>query len=106
MICTDGRRDVAGIAYVIERYGIIYNKDIIKKAGYSPDDITNFDSFKKVVEDITANKDKLGFSAFTSAGMDGSSDWRFKTHLANLPIYYEYKDEGIDNNRCNQRNIP
>ena len=29
--------------------------------------------------------------------MDGSSDWRFKTHLANLPIYYEYKDEGIDN---------
>ena len=49
------------------------------------------------LEDITANKDKLGFSAFTSAGMDGSSDWRFKTHLANLPIYYEYKDEGIDN---------
>lgn len=33
--------------------------------------------------------------AFTSAGMDSSSDWRFKTHLANLPIYYEYKDEGI-----------
>ena len=27
--------------------------------------------------------------------MDSSSDWRFKTHLANLPIYYEYKDEGI-----------
>ncbi len=33
--------------------------------------------------------------AFTSAGMDGSSDWRFKTHLANLPIYYEYKADGI-----------
>ena len=27
--------------------------------------------------------------------MDGSSDWRFKTHLANLPIYYEYKADGI-----------
>jgi raffinose/stachyose/melibiose transport system substrate-binding protein len=27
--------------------------------------------------------------------MDGSSDWRFKTHLANLPIYYEYKDEKV-----------
>ena len=71
-------------------------KELLKKAGYSADDITNFDSFKKVVEDITANKDKLGFSAFTSAGMDGSSDWRFKTHLANLPIYYEYKADGID----------
>ena len=88
---------MSGIAYVIESYGIIYNKELLMKAGYSADDITNFDSFKKVVEDITANKDKLGFSAFTSAGMDGSSDWRFKTHLANLPIYYEYKEDGIDN---------
>ena len=88
---------MAGIAYVVESYGIIYNKELLKKAGYSASDITNFDSFKKVVEDITANKDKLGFSAFTSAGMDGSSDWRFKTHLANLPIYYEYKEDGIDN---------
>ena len=87
---------MSGIAYVIESYGIIYNKELLKKAGYSADDITNFDSFKKVVEDITKNKDKLGFSAFTSAGMDGSSDWRFKTHLANLPIYYEYKADGID----------
>lgn len=88
---------MSGIAYVIENYGIIYNKGLLKKAGYSAKDITNFESFKKVVEDITARKDELGFSAFTSAGMDGSSDWRFKTHLANLPIYYEYKDEGINN---------
>ena len=85
-----------GIAYVIESYGIIYNKELLDKAGYSEDDITNFDSLKAVVEDITARKDELGFSAFTSAGMDGSSDWRFKTHLANLPIYYEYQADGID----------
>ena len=87
---------MAGIAYVVENYGIIYNKALLEEAGYTADDITDFDSFKAVVEDITARKDDLGFSAFTSAGMDGSSDWRFKTHLANLPIYYEYKDEGID----------
>ncbi len=87
----------AGIAYVIENYGIIYNKSLLEKAGYTADDITVFDSLKAVAEDITARKDELGFSAFTSAGMDGSSDWRFKTHLANLPIYYEYKDEGINN---------
>ncbi len=86
-----------GVAYVIENYGIIYNKALLEKAGYTEKDITNFDSFKKVVEDITARKDELGFSAFTSAGMDASSDWRFKTHLANLPIYYEYKADGIDN---------
>ncbi len=39
----------------------------------------------------------MGFSAFSSAGMDGSSDWRYKTHLANLPIYFEYQEDGIDN---------
>lgn len=87
---------MAGIGYVIETYGIIYNKALLEKAGYTQDDIKSFDDLKKVAEDITARKDELGFSAFTSAGMDGSSDWRFKTHLANLPIYYEYKADDID----------
>lgn len=86
---------VAGVSYVIETYGIIYNKALLKKAGYTQDDIKNFADLKKVSEDITARKADLGFSAFTSAGMDPSSDWRFKTHLANMPIYYEYKADGI-----------
>ena len=84
-----------GIAYVIESYGIITNKTLLAKAGYSVDDIKSFADLKKVAEDITARKDELGFAAFSSAGMDGSSDWRFKTHLANLPIYFEYQDKGI-----------
>ena len=87
---------VDGIGYAIESYGIIYNKNLLKKAGYSEDDIKNFADLKKVAEDITARSKELGFSAFTSAGMDGSSDWRFKTHLANLPVYYEYQADGID----------
>ena len=88
---------MAGIGYVIETYGIIYNKALLEQAGYTADDIKNFEDLKKVAEDITARKDELGFSAFTSAGMDGSSDWRFKTHLANMPIYYEYQADGINN---------
>ena len=86
---------VLGIAYVIESYGLITNKTLLEKAGYSVDDIKSFDDLKKVAEDITARKDELGFAAFSSAGMDGSSDWRFKTHLANLPIYFEYQKDGI-----------
>ena len=87
---------VYGIAYVIETYGLIYNKALLSKAGYTADDIKSFDDLKKVAEDIQARKDELGVKgAFTSAGMDASSDWRFKTHLANLPIYYEYKADGI-----------
>ena len=86
---------IKGIAYVIETYGLIYNKNLLSEAGYKAEDITCFDDLKKAAEDITKRKDELGFSAFTSAGMDSSSDWRFKTHLANLPIYYEYKADGI-----------
>ena len=86
---------VYGIGYVIESYGIIVNKTLLEQAGYTIDDIQSFDDLKNVAEDITARKDELGFAAFSSAGMDASSDWRFKTHLANLPIYFEYQDKGI-----------
>lgn len=89
---------IDGVAYVIESYGIITNVDLLKKAGYTLEDIKSFDDLKKVADDIQARKDELGVKgAFASTGMDGSSDWRFKTHLANLPIYYEYKADGIDN---------
>ena len=86
---------VYGIGYVIESYGLIVNKTLLAEAGYAVENIQSFEDLKAVAEDITARKDELGFAAFTSAGMDGSSDWRYKTHLANLPIYFEYQDEGI-----------
>ena len=86
---------VLGIAYLIESYGLIANVDLLAEAGYTVEDIQSFEQLKAVVEDITARKDELGFAAFSSAGMDGSSDWRFKTHLANLPIYFEYQEDGI-----------
>ena len=94
---------VDGIAYVIETYGIIYNTTLMDEycqtdgaVVSSADEINSFDKLKAVADDIQAKKDELGvLGAFTSAGMDSSSDWRFKTHLANLPIYYEYKDKGI-----------
>ncbi|MCQ4021498.1 MULTISPECIES: ABC transporter substrate-binding protein [unclassified Ruminococcus] len=94
---------IPGIAYVIETYGIIYNKTLLDKYFGSDfatikkiEDLNSFTALKTVAEEIQKNKDALGVDgAFTSAGMDGSSDWRFKTHLANMPIYYEYKDKGI-----------
>lgn len=94
---------VYGVAWVIETYGIIYNKTLLDKyfkADWSTvkkaEDIKDFDSLSKVVTEIQEHKADMGVDgAFTSAGMDGSSDWRFKTHLANLPIYYEYKADNI-----------
>lgn len=94
---------VYGIAYVVETYGIIYNKTLLKKYFDSDfatiksiDKLNNFAALKTVADEIQAHASDLGVKgAFTSAGMDSSSDWRFKTHLANLPIYYEYKADGI-----------
>lgn len=95
---------VPGIAYVIETYGLIYNKAILNDyfetegaVVKSAEEINNFETLKAVADDIQAKKDDLGIEGvFTSAGFDASSDWRFKTHLANLPIYYEYQEDGID----------
>ena len=61
---------VYGVAYVIESYGLITNKTLLEKAGYTIDDIKSFADLKKVAEDITARSSELGFAAFTSAGMD------------------------------------
>lgn len=93
-LTEDGK--VYGIGYVIESYGIIANRTLLEKAGYDVADINSFEALKACAEDITKRKDELGFAAFASAGMDSSSDWRFKTHLANLPVYFEYKEDGIN----------
>ena len=86
---------ILAIPYVNESYGIITNKTLLAKAGYAVEDIDSFDDLKKVAEDITTRKNELGFAAFSSAGMDGSSNWRYQTHLANMPIYFEYQDKGV-----------
>ncbi len=87
--------EIAAVAYLTESYGLITNKTLLAQAGYAIEDIQSFDDLKKVAEDITARKGELGFSAFSSAGMDGSSNWRYQTHLANLPLYFEYEADGI-----------
>ncbi len=83
------------IGYCYEAFGIIVNKALLEKAGHSIDEIKDFASLKAVAEDIHARAAELGFDAFTSAGLDGSSSWRFSGHLANMPLYYEFRDDGI-----------
>ena len=100
---------VYGIPYAVEGYGIIYNDEIMQKYFAlenkatdveSMKDINNFDKLKEVVEDMQANKDKLGIEGvFASTSMAAGNAWRWETHLANIPLYYEFKDnagEGRD----------
>ena len=94
---------VYGIPYVEEGYGIIYNNAIMEKyfaldgaKAKSMDEINNFDKLKEVTEDMQAKKDKLGIDGvFASTSLTPGEDWRWQTHLANLPIYYEYKDKDV-----------
>ncbi len=103
-IVSDGK--VYGIPYVVEGYGIIYNKEITDKyfnlenkdTDYkSMDEIKSFDALKSVVEDMQKNAEKLGIKGvFASTSLKTGEDWRWQTHLANIPVYYEFEDEDID----------
>lgn len=93
---------VYGIPYVVEGYGIIYNDAIMKKyfalsdkavSVSSMEEVNNFDTLKAVVEDMTAKKDQLGIAGvFASTSLGAGEQWRWQTHLANMPLYYEFKD--------------
>ncbi len=93
---------VYAVPYVVEGYGIIYNQAIMDRYFALPDkktDVTsmdainNFATLRDVVEDMTANKSKLGIEGvFASTSLSSGEDWRWQTHLLNVPLYYELKD--------------
>ena len=103
-VTVDGK--VYGIPYVVEGYGIIYNKAITDKyfalkdkstEFKSMDEIKNFDSLKKLVEDMQKNADKLGIKGvFAATSLKTGEDWRWQTHLANIPVYYEFNENNVD----------
>ena len=90
---------VYAIPYVVEGYGIIYNNAIMEKYFAlenkktdikTASEINSFDKLKAVVEDMTKNKDKLGIKGvFASTSLASGEDWRWQTHLLNIPLYYE-----------------
>ncbi len=95
---------VYGIPYVVEGYGIILNKAIFDKyfamdgaKVKSLEEINNFATLKAVVEDMTANKDALGIKGvFCSTSLKPGEDWRWQTHLMDVPVFYEWRDNNID----------
>jgi len=97
---------VYGIPYAVETYGILYNDAIFRQyfalSGRANTgindvrDIKTFANLKAVVEDMGVHKGELGIDGvFASTSFSPGEDWRWQTHLANLPIYYEYKAKGV-----------
>lgn len=101
-ITSDG--GVYGIPYVVEGYGIIYNDAIMEKYFDldnratkidSMDEVNTFKELKEVVEDMTKKKKELGIEGvFSSTSLKSGEDWRWQTHLANIPLYHEFVDIG------------
>ena len=87
--------ELKAIGHCYESFGLIVNTALLEKAGYTLDDITNFDTLKAVADDIHARSAELGFDAFSASGLDSSSSWRFSGHLVNMPLYYEFRDDGV-----------
>ncbi len=94
-VITKDNGEIASVAYCVETYGLITNKALLKKAGYEVSDIKNFADLKKVAEDIHSRSAELGFDAFSSAGLDGSSNWRFSGHLSSVALFYEFRDNNV-----------
>ena len=97
---------VYGIPYVVEGYGIIYNSAITDKYFALPnkatkyksmDEVKNFAALKEVCDDMQKNAAVIGIKGvFASTSLKAGEDWRWQTHLANLPVYYEFKNNKID----------
>lgn len=97
---------VYGIPYVLEGYGIIYNKEITDKYFAletravdfnSMDDVRSFDALKNLAEDMQKHASELGIKGvFASTSLKTGEDWRWQTHLANIPVYYEFKKNNVD----------
>jgi len=46
---------------------------------------------------MTANKEVLGISGvFASTSLKSGEDWRWTTHLANVPLSYEFEEKKLD----------
>ena len=103
MALTDEDGVVYGSPLGIEGYGLIYNAAILNKyfalegaKAASVDEIKDFAKLKEVVEDMQARKADLGIEgAFACTSLSSGEDWRWQTHLANYPVFYEFRDKGV-----------
>ena len=103
MALTDESGVVYGSPLGIEGYGLIYNAAILNKyfalegaKATSVDEIKGFAKLKEVVEDMQARKADLGIEgAFACTSLASGEDWRWQTHLANYPVFYEFRDKGV-----------
>jgi raffinose/stachyose/melibiose transport system substrate-binding protein len=96
---TDGGK-AYGVPYTVEGYGIIYNNAIMTKyfalankavSDTSMATINTYAKLKALADDVQAKHAALDIDgAFASTSLKDGEQWRWQTHLFNMPIYGEY----------------
>jgi raffinose/stachyose/melibiose transport system substrate-binding protein len=85
---------VYGFPFAIEGIGIVYNADILKKAGVDPKSLTNINAYKEAFKKINSMKSELGIQAVASvAAESGQMNWSTGNHM-----FGAYLSEGLARN--------
>ncbi len=81
----DGK--VYGCPFAIEGIGLVYNADILQKAGIDPSTLTNINAYKDAFAKIDSMKEELGLQAVCSvAAESGQMYWSTGNHI--MATYY------------------
>ena len=86
--------NVYGFPFAVEGIGLVYNADILEKAGIDPNTLTNIDAYKAAFEKIDGMKDELGLQSVCSvAAESGQMYWSTGNH-----VFATYLSQGVDRN--------
>ncbi|CAM3828076.1 ABC transporter substrate-binding protein [Mesobacillus zeae] len=91
-VTKDGK--VLGLPFNQEGYGLLFNKDIFKKAGINPEKITTLAALEEAVKTLDGKKKDLGLKAVFA--LPGKETWVTGLHLSNAFLAPEF-----DNNALN-----
>lgn len=96
IVTIDGK--VYGMPAATEGYGLMYNKDILDKAGIDPSTLTSFSKLKEAVEKLDSKKAELGIDNVFSYST--KENWVAGNHTFNIPFTtqekpYEFLDQYI-----------
>lgn len=81
-VTIDGK--VYGMPAATEGYGLIYNKEILDKAGIDPETINSFSALKKAFETLDSKKAELGLDNVVS--YTTKETWVPGNHTFNIPF--------------------
>lgn len=89
---NDGSGRVLGMAYHRECWGLLVNRDLLEKAGYSLEELMDFGMLSMIAAGIHGNSGTLGFDAFCP--LSAAEAEVLAAQLANAALYYELRDAG------------